>query len=175
MISSRSPAAVKAAERRLYFDDVTLPLHDYVKILRLALDLEMLLDRHLKNVAYLVFLHVSVLRRLAGYLDTMGVIFPYTAHIRPYQEYAALRWMSSVPSHMWRLDTMEQRQLGPLGAPPWCYLWWCSTRILCKECYTRFPAINSLKFLVLTPASTSVSLQAKDSPCGTPLRQPRLL
>lgn len=111
MVVSRFPATIQAAEGCLHFGDATLPLREHVNVLGVEVKREMRFDRHLKNVAPQASLHISALLRVVGYLNAKGVIVIYKAKKRPYLEYAALTWMSSAPSHLRRLDVVEQRAM----------------------------------------------------------------
>lgn len=111
MIISRSLDAAQGAEGRLHFYDVTLPLQEHVSILGVEVDREMRFGHHLNNIAHQAPLRVSVLRRVARYIDATGVFVHFEVQIRHYLEYAALTWMSSAPSHLHRLETVEQRPM----------------------------------------------------------------
>ena len=54
---------------------------------------------------------VSALRKVAGNLDSRGILTLYKAQIRPCIEYAALTWMSTAATYMKRLDAVQRRAL----------------------------------------------------------------
>ena len=58
---------------------------------------------------------MSTLRRVAGSLDSRGVLTLYNAQIRPCMEYGALAWMSGAATHNRRLDAVQRRALRLLG------------------------------------------------------------
>ena len=100
MLVSRSPAASQAVEGQLQFEGVRLPLQDIIKVL---------------GVARQTSQRVSAFRRVAGSLDSRGILILYKAHIRPCMEYGALAWMSRAAIHTRRLDAVQRRALLLLG------------------------------------------------------------
>ena len=58
---------------------------------------------------------VSALRRVAGNLDSRGILTLYKAQIRPCMEYGALTWMSGAATHTQRLDAVQRRALRLIG------------------------------------------------------------
>jgi hypothetical protein len=71
---------------------------------------------HLDKVASKAGKRVSVLRRIAPYLDTKGKATVYKAHIRSTMEYAPLSWMSASETQLRRLDDIQlraQKIIGP--------------------------------------------------------------
>ena len=115
MVISRSPAAPQAVEGQLRFGDVRLPLQDNIKILGVTIDQELRFDQHIKSVARQTSQRVSALRRVAGSLDSRGILTLYKAQIRPCMEYGALTWMSGAATHTRRLDAVQRRALRLLG------------------------------------------------------------
>ncbi|XP_045133326.1 uncharacterized protein LOC123517380 [Portunus trituberculatus] len=79
------------------------------------MDLELRYDTHITSVARQTSQRVSALRRMAGSLDSRGILTFYRAQIRPCMEYGALTWMSSAHTHTSRLDTIQRRALRLLG------------------------------------------------------------
>ena len=71
MVISQSPAAKLAAEGKLCFDGVPLPLQETAKILG-VMDRELRFDGHIKHIAQKASYRVTVQRRLAGFLDKSG-------------------------------------------------------------------------------------------------------
>lgn len=70
---------------------------------------------HVGAVAHQVSLCVSVLRWMAGGLDSQGILTLYKAQIQPCMEDSALSWMSSAATHLQRLDAMQRRALQLVG------------------------------------------------------------
>ncbi|KAG0724252.1 Down syndrome cell adhesion molecule-like protein Dscam2 [Chionoecetes opilio] len=91
-----------------------------VKVLGVEVDRELRFDGHIKHIAKKASHRVSVLRRVASFLDRGGKLLLYKAQIRPYLEYAALSWMSCAASHTRRLDSIQRRALRLVDAadPP---------------------------------------------------------
>ncbi|KAG0723849.1 hypothetical protein GWK47_041839 [Chionoecetes opilio] len=108
MVISRSPAASQAVSGRLCFGGKTLPLQDHIKILGMSVDRGLSFDHHVAAAVHQVSLRVSVLRRVAGSLDSRGILTLYKAQIRPCMEYGALSWMSSAATYLQRLDAEDQ-------------------------------------------------------------------
>lgn len=111
MVISRSPADKLAAEGKLYFNGVHLPVQDTIKILGVEVDRELRFDGHIKDIAKKASHRITALRRMAGFLDKGGKLLLYKAQIRPYLEYAALSWMSCASSHTKKLDSIQRRAL----------------------------------------------------------------
>ena len=115
MVISRSPAAPQAVEGQLRFEGVRLPLQENIKILGVTIDRELRYDQHITSVARQTSQRVSALRRVAGSLDSRGILTLYKAQIRPCMEYGALAWMSGAATHTRRLDAVQRRALRLLG------------------------------------------------------------
>ena len=115
MVVSRSPAASQAVEGQLQFEGVRLPLQDTIKVLGITIDRELRYDQHITTVARRTSQRVSALRRVAGSLDSRGILTLYKAQIRPCMEYGALAWMSGAATHTRRLDAVQRRALRLLG------------------------------------------------------------
>ena len=109
MVVSRSPAASQAVEGEVKFGPITLALQDHVKILGVTFDAELRFDKHIHHIAHQASFQVSALRRVAGFLDTRGLLTLYKAQVRPYLEYGALSWISCATTHLRRLDKVERR------------------------------------------------------------------
>ena len=115
MVISRSPAASQAVEGLLRFEGEQLTLQEHIKILGVTMDRELRYDTHITSVARQTSQRVSALRRVAGSLDSRGILNLYKAQIRPCMEYGALTWMSSAHTHTSRLDAVQRRALRLLG------------------------------------------------------------
>ena len=107
----RSPAAKLTAEGKLCCNGVPLPLQETVNILGVEVDRELRFDGHIKHIAQKASHRVTVLRRMAGFLDKRGKLLFYKAQIRPYLEHGALSWMSCASSHTRKLDSIQRRAL----------------------------------------------------------------
>ena len=84
MVISRSPAAKLAAEGKLCFNGVPLPLQETVNILGLEVGRELRFDDHIKHIAQKASHRVTVLWRRAGFLDKGDKLLLYKAQIWPY-------------------------------------------------------------------------------------------
>ena len=65
MVISQSPAAKLAAEGKLCFDGVPLPLQETVKIREVGVDRELRFDGHIKHIAKKASHRVTTLQRMA--------------------------------------------------------------------------------------------------------------
>ncbi|MPD05272.1 hypothetical protein E2C01_101005 [Portunus trituberculatus] len=115
MVISRSPAASLAVSGRLCLGGQILPLQESIKLLGVTVDCGLRFDRHVAAVAHQASLRVSALRRMAGSLDSRGILTLYKAQIRPCMEYGALSWMSSAATYLQRLDAVQRRALRLVG------------------------------------------------------------
>ena len=115
MVVSRSPAAPQAVEGQILFEGVRLPLQDTIKVLGVTIDRELRYDQHITAVARQTSQRVPALRRVAGSLDSRGILTLYKAQIRPCMEYGALAWMSGAATHTRRLDAMQRRNFACWG------------------------------------------------------------
>ncbi|MPC82752.1 hypothetical protein E2C01_077434 [Portunus trituberculatus] len=77
MIISRSPAVSPAVSGRLCFRGQALPLQEHIKALGVTVDCGLRFDRHVAAVAHHASLLVSGLCRMAGCLDSRGILTLY--------------------------------------------------------------------------------------------------
>ena len=75
MVISRSPATKLAAEGKLCFNGVPLPLQETVKILGMEMVQELRFDGHIKHIAQKASHRITVLRRVASFLDKVGQVW----------------------------------------------------------------------------------------------------
>ena len=94
-------------EGQLRFEGVRLPLQNNIKILGITIDRELRFDQHITTAARQISQHVSALRRMAGSLDSRGIMTLYRAQIRPCMKYGALIWTFGAAAHTRRLDAVE--------------------------------------------------------------------
>ena len=80
IVISRSPAASLAVPGCLCFGGKIL-LQENIKMLGVTMDCCMRFDRHVTAVAQQASLHVSALCRMAGSLDSRGILTLYKAQI----------------------------------------------------------------------------------------------
>ena len=107
----RSPAASPAVSERMCLGSKILPLQENIKVLGATMDRGLRFDRHVTAVAQRASLRVSALRRMAGSLDSRGILTLYEAQIRTCMEYSALSWMLSAATLLQRLDDVQRRAL----------------------------------------------------------------
>ena len=79
MVCSRSPAAKVAFAGRLFFGRDGFPFQEKVKILEVEIDQGLI---HVKAMVKKGSQSISVLRRVAGFLDRKGRLLLYKAHVR---------------------------------------------------------------------------------------------
>ncbi|MPC91667.1 RNA-directed DNA polymerase from mobile element jockey [Portunus trituberculatus] len=115
MVISRSPAASLAVSGCLCLGGQILPLQESIKVLGVTVDCGLRFDRHVTAVAHQASLRVSALCRMAGSLDSRGILTLYKAQIRPCMEYGALSWMLSAATHLQRLDAVQHCVLRLVG------------------------------------------------------------
>ena len=115
MVISRFPGAPQAMEGQLRFEGVRLLLQNNIKVLEVTIDRELRFDQHITTVARQISQSVSPLRRMAGSLDSRGIMTLYRKQIRPCREYGALVWMSGAVTHIRRIDAVQRRALRLLG------------------------------------------------------------
>ena len=88
-----------------------MSLQNNIKVLGVTIDRELRFDQHITTVARQISQCMSALRRMAGSLDSRGIMTLYGAQIRPCMEYGALVWMSGAAIHTRRLDAVQRRAL----------------------------------------------------------------
>ena len=71
------------------------------------MDHELRYKTHITSAASQISQRVSALRRVAGSLDSRGILTLYKAQIRPCMKHSALTGMSSAPAHARRLDAVQ--------------------------------------------------------------------
>ena len=79
----RFPAAKLAAEEKLFFNGVPLPLQETVKTLGVEVDRELRFDDYVKHIAQKASHRVTTLPRMVGFLDKDCKLLLYNAQIRP--------------------------------------------------------------------------------------------
>lgn len=86
---------------QLYFGGKALPLQEHLKFLGVTVDRGLCFDHHVSIIARL---RVSVLRTMAGTFDPRNTV-------KIYKEYGCLSMMSSVATHMQKLNAVQRRAL----------------------------------------------------------------
>ena len=100
MVISRSPAVSQAVSGLVCFGGKCLPLEEHIKVLGVVVDrCRLRFDYYAAAVAQQMSKFVSALRRVAGNLDSHGILTLYMVLIRPCMEYGALTWISSAVSN----------------------------------------------------------------------------
>ena len=107
-VVSRLPTAGPAVEGRIRFGGVLLPLQEAVKILGVEVDQGLRFDGHFRHIAQKPSYRVSVLCRMASFLDKKGRPLLYKTQLRPYLKYATLSWVSCAAK---KLDCIQRRAL----------------------------------------------------------------
>ncbi len=82
MVASRSPAVAQVVEGQLQFEGVCLSLQKNIKILGVTIDHQLRFQQHIEAVARQASRRVSALRRVAGNLDSRGILTLYKSQIR---------------------------------------------------------------------------------------------
>jgi len=87
-----------------------------IDILGVTYTNNMSFDQQVDKVASNAGRRVSVLRRVAPYLDAKGRETVYKAHIRSVMEYAPLSWMTASETKLRRLDDIQSRASKIIGS-----------------------------------------------------------
>jgi len=97
------------------FGTATVPESSEMKLLGVIFDSKLTFASHLRSIAVKARQRLGLLRRAAGLLDPKGRAAVYRGFVRPLMEYAPLVWMGAAPSHLSRLDRVQERAASIIG------------------------------------------------------------
>ena len=115
-ISMKRPQNQPLPEPPLSLGGTELEECTELDILGVTFTRNMSFDKHIDKLASKAGSRVSMLRRVAPYLDTRGKGAVYRAHIRSVMEYAPLSWMSASVTQLRRLEDIQRRACKIIGS-----------------------------------------------------------
>ena len=99
----------------LYYDGKSLPVEKEIKVLGVTFDSKLTWNKHLSNVSGRAGQKLGALRRISSKLSVPGRATVYKSQVRSVMEYSSLAWMGAAPTHLKKLDSVQERAIKVIG------------------------------------------------------------
>lgn len=92
----------------IVFDGYELPAKSAIKIVGFTVDSKLRWGLMIDRLAKKARSRIEALARIRAYLDSNSMRLMYSSFIRPIMEYGCVAWMGAAPSHLSKLDMVQQ-------------------------------------------------------------------
>ena len=99
----------------LVFNETPINQTQEIKILGATFDSKLTWKKHLSNVAGRAGQKLGALRRVSRKLDPSSCATIYKSQVRSVMEVSSIAWMGAAPTHLEKLDNIQNRALKIIG------------------------------------------------------------